>query len=152
MDLKAAFLFNFTRFVQWPDGIPPASDPFRLCVIADPATTTLIERTMQGESVHGRPSQTTVPASADEARSCQILFVGRSEAGRAAPLLDAIRDLPVLTVSDAARFATRGGMIEFVREEDRVRFDVNLEAAKRCGLNISSRLLRVARNVEGPPR
>lgn len=149
-DVKAAFLFNFTRFVEWPAGIPPSSDPFRLCVVADRAMTGVIARTMEGETVNGRPSQTLVPSSPQEARGCQILFVGRTEAARAAPILAAVRDRPVLTVSDASRFADRGGMIEFVREDGRVRFDVNVDAAKKSGLNISARLLRVARNVAEP--
>jgi hypothetical protein len=149
VDVKAAFLFNFTRFVEWPDAPAQPSAPFRMCVVADAATTAVIEKTMQGEHVNGRPSQTTVPASPDEVRACHILFVGRSESGRVAPLLAAVRDRPVLTVSDAERFTSRGGMIAFVREDDRVRFDVNLGVAKRSGLSLSSRLLRVARNVEG---
>lgn len=149
VDVKAAFLFNFTRFVEWPEAAAQPSAPFRLCVVADPATTAVIQKTMQGEMVNGRASQTTVPTKPEDARACQILFVGRSENGRVAPLLAAVRDRPVLTVSDTARFTSRGGMIEFVREDDRVRFDVNLGAAKRSGLQISSRLLRVARNVEG---
>jgi hypothetical protein len=148
IDVKAAFLFNFTRFVEWPNAAA-TSAPFRLCVVADRTTTAVIQKTMEGESVNGRPSQTTVPATPEDARVCQILFVGRSETGRLAPLLAAVRDRPVLTVSDAARFTTRGGMIGFVLEDDRVRFDVNLAAAKRSGLQISSRLLRVARNVDG---
>jgi hypothetical protein len=148
-DVKAAFLFNFTRFVEWPSAATQPSAPFRLCVVADRQTTAVIEKTMEGESVNGRPSQTTVPATPEDARVCQILFVGRSETGRLAQLLAAVRDRPVLTVSDAARFTTRGGMIGFVLDDDRVRFDVNLGAAKRSGLQISSRLLRVARYVEG---
>jgi hypothetical protein len=149
IDVKAAFLFNFTRFVEWPNAAATPSAPFRLCVVADRTTTAVIEKTMEGESVNGRPSLTTVPATPDDARVCEILFVGRSETGRLATLLAAVRDRPVLTVSDAARFTTRGGMIGFVLDDDRVRFDINLAAAKRSGLQISSRLLRVARKVEG---
>lgn len=151
-DVMAAYLFNFTRFIEWPDETPPASDPFRLCVIADGAMTTLIERTMTGEAVKGRPSETAVPASIEDARRCQILFVGRTELSRARPLMAALRDQPVLTVSDAARFADTGGMIEFVRIGGHVRFRVNVEAAKRSRLSISSRLLRVAVDIPGAPK
>jgi hypothetical protein len=151
-DVKAAYLFNFTRFVEWPDGTPPPSEPFRLCVVADRTMTGLIERTMTGEAVQGRATETAVPASATEARRCQILFVGRTEMSRARPMLAALRDHPVLTVSDAARFADTGGMIEFMRVDEHVRFRVNLEAAKRSRISISSRLLRVAVDVAGAPK
>lgn len=148
-DVKAAYLFNFTRFVEWPEGALPLGEPFRLCAIADTRTTAAIAQTMQGEPVHGRPSETMTPRSADEARACHMLFVGRSEMAASAPILSAVHDRPVLTISDSAQFIRRGGAIEFVLEEGRVRFDVNLDNARRAGLSISSRLLRVARSVEG---
>lgn len=148
-DVKAAFLYNFTRFVGWPDGIPASPHPFRLCVVADGAMTSAVQRTMEGESVDGRPTVTLSPSSPREARTCQILFVGHSEMERAAPMLTAVRALPVLTVGDGESFIDRGGMIQFVLERGRVRFDVNLAAARRTNLSVSSRLLQVARNVEG---
>ena len=151
-DVKAAFLYNFTRFIDWPANTPPGSEPFRLCVVADKPITTAIQRTMQGESVKGRPAETIVLASAAETLTCQILFIEHQEIGRAGPMLAAVRDLPVLTVSDARGFTSRGGTIEFLLEEGRVRFDVNTEAAKRAGLSISSRLLQVARSVDGVRR
>lgn len=151
-DVKAAFLYNFTRFVEWPAGTPRGSEPFRLCVVAGAPMTAAIERTMLGESVQGRPLRTLVPASPAEVPACQILFVGHTEKERAAPLLAAVRDLPVLTVSDTPGFASRGGAIEFLLEKGRVRFDVSTEAAKRAGLSISSRLLQVARYVDGVRR
>ena len=152
-DVKAAFLYNFTRFVDWPEGTPKGPDPFRLCVVADPPITQIIERTMQGESVRGRSTQTVVPDSPSEARACQILFVGRNQVERGEPMLAAVRDLPVLTVADASGSLSGGGAIEFILENGRVRFDVNTETARRAGLSISSRLLQVARLVDGvPPR
>jgi hypothetical protein len=88
-----------------------------------------------------------VPETVAETRSCQILFVSRSEGEQAQRLLDAVRDNPVLAVGDAPDFLARGGAIVFVRDGDRVRFDVNMEEARRSQLTISSRLLRVARRV-----
>jgi hypothetical protein len=151
-DVKAAFLYNFTRFIDWPADTPPNAEPFRLCVIADEPIVGAIQRTMQGESVKGRPVQTVVPASPVETRTCQVLFVEQRQLERASPMLAAVRELPVLTVSDARGFAARGGAIEFLIEEGRVRFDVNTAAAKRAGLSISSRLLQVARTVDGVRR
>ena len=146
-DVKAAFLYNFTRFVTWPAGIPPAAEPFRLCVIADGETTAAITRTMQGESVDGRPVLASMPGTVEEARACQVLFVGRGALDRAMPLLDGVREQPVLTVGDEQGFVHGGGAIEFVLEQGRVRFDINRRSAERTGLKLSSRLLKVARHV-----
>jgi hypothetical protein len=87
------------------------------------------------------------PSTPDEARSCNILFVGRGQAGRADQLLAAVRNSHVLTVGDSTDFLARGGVVTFVTEGDRVRFDVNVTEAQKAGLRISSRLLRVARRV-----
>lgn len=149
-DVKAAYLYNFTRFVEWPADVPPPSQPFRLCVVADSTTTEAIKRTMNGESVGGRPAETLVPASPKEIRSCQILFIGRGATEHSAQLLDAAKGFPILVVGEAQGFAEKGeGTIQFIREDTRVRFEVNVEVAKRCGLSISSRLLQVARQTYG---
>lgn len=147
-EVKAAFLYNFTRFVQWPAGLPRNGEPFRLCAIADGEMTRVIERTVAGESVNGRPLVVTQPQRPEDAHGCQILYVGRSERQRAARLLAAVRNLPVLTVGDASRFMEQGGVIEFVLQEGLVRFDVNMSAVQRSNLKLSSNLLRVARHVE----
>jgi YfiR/HmsC-like len=150
-DVKAAFLYNFTKFVDWPRP-PGAAEPFRLCVVSDDALRQSLERTIEGESVNGRPLQSLVPRTPDEARTCQMLFVGHADGEREARLLSAVRDLPVLTVSDTNEFAMRGGGIEFVREHNRLRFDVNLPGAERAGIKVSSRLLKVARRVHESPK
>ena len=150
-DVKAAFLYNFTKFVDWPSP-PTAAEPFRLCVVSDDALRQSLERTIEGENVNGRPLQSLVPRSPDEARTCQMLFVGHAQGEREARLLAAVRDLPVLTVSDTNDFAVRGGGIEFVRENNRLRFDVNVPGAERAGIKVSSRLLKVARRVHESPK
>jgi hypothetical protein len=105
---------------------------------------------MAGESVGGRATETIVLESPKGIPDCQILFIGRSVMGRAAPLLDAAKGHPILVVGEAPGFAKSGtGTIEFVREGNRVRFEVNVEVAKRCRLSISSRLLQVARETYG---
>jgi hypothetical protein len=92
------------------------------------------------------------PQTLRDAQQCQILFVGRSEREQASKLLAAVRDRPVLTVGDSSRFMEQGGMIEFLLQDRRVRFDVNLPSAQRSKLRVSSNLLRVARKVLEPPR
>lgn len=146
-DVKAAYLYNFTKFVTWPSDAPRDTQPFRICVVADPQSTEAVERMMRGETVGGRPLQTVAPKSREEAASCQVLFVSKTARDKGAPLLAAVRNLPVLTVSDADGFASRDGAIQFVLESGRLKFDINPENA-RGGLSISSRLLRVARKVK----
>jgi hypothetical protein len=151
-DLKAVFLYKFTNFVEWPASAEHSAEPFRVCTVAAREITAIVERTMKEESVNGRRVQTSSPESTEQARKCEVLFIGRTEMARAQPLLAAVRDLPVLTVGDADRFLAQGGVINFVREENRVRFEINLDNARRAGLTISSRLLRVAAKVEGSSR
>lgn len=147
-DVKATFLYNFTRFIEWPGRTTGDSTPFRVCAVADATMEGAIRRTVEGESVHGRPLVLSQPRTPQDAEGCQILYVGRSEHQRAAPLLAAVRDLPVLTVGDSSSFVEQGGAIQFVLVNNRVRFDVNLPSAQRANLKVSANLLRVARHVE----
>jgi hypothetical protein len=147
-DIKATFLFNFTKFVDWP-ARPPSSEPFRLCIVAEPAFVAIVDRTIEGESVGGRPLQRMVPPSPAAASSCQILFLGRLESDRAERWIAAVRNAPVLIVSESTAAWDRGAHINFFVDHNRVRFDVNADAATRAGISISSKLLRVARDVRG---
>lgn len=147
-DIKAAYLYNFTRFVSWPDGIPPGTEPFRVCVIADKTTTAAVERTMTGETVEGRPVKTVIPNEAGDIKGCQLLFVAGTAEQRAIPMLEAAKDAPVLVVGDGESITAHGGAISFVREDGRVRFDITSRNAHRNGLTISSRLLSVARRTD----
>ncbi len=147
-DVKAAFLLNFTKFIDWPatafEGTP---DVFRVCVFAEPTFVQSVQRMLQGETVRGRPIQVETPYSAERARSCHIAYFAQSSIDHAAGLLPALRQVPVLTVGESRRFLTQGGALAFVLDDNRVRFDVNKKAAERAGLTISSKLLRVARKV-----
>jgi hypothetical protein len=151
-DVKAAYLYNFTKYVEWPPETAQGLEPFRLCVVADGVIRSAIHRTVDGEMVDGRPLVMVAPQTLRDAQQCQILFVGRSEREQASKLLAAVRDRPVLTVGDSSRFMEQGGMIEFLLQDRRVRFDVNLPSAQRSKLRVSSNLLRVARKVLEPPR
>jgi hypothetical protein len=144
-DVKAAFLFNFTQFVQWP--ADDTAEPFRICTVTDPSFDAALDRTITGESVGRRPMVRVSPPTPDAARACQILFIGRQEADRAERWVAAVHGLPVLLVGESRGAWDRGVHINFVLENNRVRFDVNKDSAARDGLDISSKLLRVARNV-----
>lgn len=148
-DVKAAFLFNFTKFVDWPEAaFEGTSDPLRMCVVADAAFTASVDRIIAGETVRGRPLRRVVP-DASELPRCHVLYVGTAETDQADKLLSSVGRAPVLTVGETSRFMAHGGAIAFVVVNGRVRFDVHLRNAERAGLTISSKLLRVARDIKG---
>jgi|WetSurMetagenome_2_1015567.scaffolds.fasta_scaffold344814_2 hypothetical protein len=142
--MKAAFLYNFALFTEWPDATGPL---LRLCVLGqdfDAATFHEID----GQEVNGRKLHLVQLASADDARSCQILYVGESERARVQRILAQLNEAPVLTVSDDDEMAKSGIMIAMHLENRKMVFSVNAESVKRSHLNLSSRLLRLARKVD----
>lgn len=142
-EIEAAYLYNFGKFVNWP--VQP--EPFEICVLGKDPFGKVLDATVSGESIG--PSRVVVSriASAREAMGCQVLFISNREEGHLKTILTAVRNAEVLTVSDMPHFAERGGMIEFVQREGRVRFEVNLEAVQESKLMLSSELLKVAVKV-----
>jgi hypothetical protein len=146
-NVKAAFVYHFTQFVDWPSSAFQApDDPFRICVLADDYFVRAIDEIIKDETARGRPLQ-RLPPEPDQVRRCHILYIGGTDAGRTGRLLGQVAGAPVLTVGESPRFLDEGGTIGFVLEHNKVRFDLNLAAAQRAGLAISSKLIRVARNV-----
>lgn len=141
--IKAAFLLNFTRFVEWPE--PPSdSDSFTLCVLGrDPFGATLDE-IAGGQIVHGRRLLIRRNIGLHELRSCQVVFLASSEMYRSNEVIESLADCGVLTVGEARDFAMRGGVINFVMRDGKVRFQVNLAAAARAHLKVNFRLLQLA--------
>ena len=147
-EVKAAFLYNFTKFVEWPpQAFPQPSAPLRLCVLGQNPFGDSLAKIARGKSISGRPIVSTQLQSPAEVRSCHVLFLNQSDLGTLRQDFDRLRDLPVLTVGESADFLPLGGMIRFVLEQERVRFEINLEAAERHHLKLSSKLLAVARVV-----
>lgn len=145
-DVKAAYLFNFTKFVEWPSGaFSGTSDPLKVCVAGDEALRHAVERAVTGERVGGRPLKYVAPPP-DDAAGCHMLYLGRGATDRASLIATAAKH-PILIVGDSPQFLQLGGAIAFVIEERRVRFDIDPAAAARAGLKVSSKLLRVARHV-----
>jgi hypothetical protein len=144
-DVKAAYLYNFAKFVQWPaDATRRDPRTFQVCVLGEDPFGPVLDRVVAGGSIDGR---TVVPrrvASAQDARACHILFLGGMDERREAETLETLGRADVLTVSDLPAFTQRGGMIQFVVQGARVRFEVNLDRARDAGLMLSSELLRVA--------
>ena len=141
--VKAAFLYNFAKFVNWP-GADGGQSAFVLCILGDDPFGAGINA-IAGKQVGGRTLQVRRLGSADGAAACQVLFIASSESGGLSRVLGAIRGRPVLTVGDTPGFAERGVVINLYVEQSKVRFEINVDAAKRAGLNISSQLLKLAR-------
>ncbi len=143
-EVKAAFLLNFTKFIDWPPSPHAPDTTFRICILgSDPFGTTL-DQIVEGERVGSR--RLAVQRVQEAANSCEVLFINKSADDIARTLAEVPRG--VLTVGESHDFLRQGGMIAFVLENRRVRFDVNERAAARAGLKLSSKLLNVARSVE----
>jgi hypothetical protein len=148
-EVKAAFLYNFTKYVDWPAAaFQDASDPLRMCVVARPKFVRAVENLISGETSRGRPIQLVTPELTNLNR-CHVLFTGASEASRFDAALPALSGRPILTVAESKTLFDQGGAILLVVDNSRVRFDVNVRAIEKAGLTVSSKLLRVARNVHG---
>lgn len=144
-EVKAAFLYNFAKFVEWP--ALPNGAPFRVCVAgADPFGPTL-ENALRGRVLDGRWLEVRRPQRLEDASNCQILFIGSMDRLHLDELLGQIRDRPVLTVGEGHQFSQSGGMIAFRIENQRLRFEINREAADRAHLRLSSKLLSLAATV-----
>ncbi|MFZ0797083.1 MAG: YfiR family protein [Terriglobales bacterium] len=146
--IKAAFLYNFAKFVEWPpSGFSDASAPLRICVLGqDPFGQELRDIT-NDKSINGHKLQVDQVADLQMARTCHILFIASSEKAQLKRILESLRGTDALTVGDTKGFVEQGGMINFVLEDNRVRFEVNLKAAEQARLKVSAKLLNVARNV-----
>jgi hypothetical protein len=152
-DVKAAYLFNFGKFLRQPD-VPESQKQtsFDLCVLGRNDFAGALEKLTANEENNGLPERTVQVTSATAARSCAILFVSGSEADRVDRDIADLAGAPVLTVSDIPRFLEHGGMIAFEMQGNHVRFSVSLEPVNKAGLALSSELLKVALTVTGTPK
>jgi YfiR/HmsC-like len=150
-DVKAAYLYNFGRFVEWPAGVTAKSDSFTVCVLGQDPFGPVLDATLAGETIGGKSVAAKRISNPPEAVRCQIVFISSVEDSRFNKIIEALDREAVLTVSDMAQFSQRGGMIQFVLEGKKVRFEVNLTAVHRAGLTLSSELLKVATTVRGNP-
>lgn len=151
--VKAAYLFNFLKFVEWPDD--PAADPHGKWVIGFIGDTPIgdeLAQVIAGKNVLGRDLQVKKFRAADNLRACNILFISESENKRLPPILAELRGSSVLTVADMDNFIGSGGMIQFVVEDARVRVAIDVGATSRARLKVSSKLLSLARTVTGSDR
>ena len=150
--IKAAFLFNFSQYVEWPpDAFKDANDPLTYCTIGDDPFQGVLDESLNAKSAGKRPLQVHHLRPPENFQACQILFIGTNEKKRVAEVLETLKQSPVLIVGESSHFAQQGGTVGFLSEDNPVRFEVNLDAAQRARLNISATLLSVAKTVIGTP-
>jgi hypothetical protein len=149
--VKAACLYNFAKFVEWPEQNRHSQTPLVFGVLGEDPFGEELDAVVKGRSIAGRTITVVRYRSLEKLGPCHILFVSESEDGRLPMIFEALAGRGTLTVGDTPRFAARGGVIGFTMERQRIRFEVNLDAAKRAGIRISSRLLRLARVVRDEP-
>ena len=144
-NVKAVYLFHFAQFVDWPtNAFPNAQAPMVIGVLGRDYLSRSIEEAVSGEVAHGRKLAVKRCVDVDDAKTCHILFISRSEADRLERILSRLEGKSILTVSDIEGFTTRGGMIRFITERNHIKFRINNPAAEKAGLTISSKLLRLA--------
>jgi hypothetical protein len=146
--VKAAFLYNFARFVEWPgEALGSGGAPLLVGVVGDDPFGSSIDQTVAGKNVNGHPIAVRRLKWGQNLRQCHILFISSSEARRLPQILESLRGSSVLTVADMDRFDQQGGIVRFLIEEGKVRFEINVDAADQAGLRISSKLLALAKIV-----
>lgn len=142
--IKAAFIFNFTKFIVWPEAMEQEGGELRLCLFDSNPFGEYVYQ-LEGRKVRNFYLRIVQPESFQQLTVCHIIYLSQTKTDQ--KLLSGIADLPVLTIADADGFAQQGGGIELLSENNRIRFDVNLERIKSSGLDISSKLLHLARQV-----
>lgn len=149
--LKGAFLFNFARFTQWPADALQADSAIAACVVGDIAVGDAFSRTVKGRRISGRPITVAIIAPDKPLPTCHVLYLSGLADARVADIVSRVREVPVLTVSDAEAFSRRGGIVEMFVDAGRMKFRINAKSAKRARLKLSSQLLALAEIVDEDP-
>jgi hypothetical protein len=148
--VKAAYLFNFLKFVEWPgDAFPDSLAPIVIGIVGDDPFGNALPEVVVGKTVQGRDLVIRGYRAGENMRGATILFISASEKKRLPQILASLHGSSVLTVADMDGFLDGGGMIQFLSENDRVRFAINVSAASQARLKISSKLLSLARATPG---
>ena len=150
IDVKAAFLYNFAKFTEWPLDALPVGGRLELCVMGDVPIADALERTIKGRTIEGHELAVRV-VDGSETAPCHLLYVNGADSVRLAHQIERLRGKSVLTVSDGARFAQGGGIVQLRLENERMLFTINVTAADRARLRLSSKLLGLARIVRDGP-
>ena len=149
--VKAAFVYNFPKFIQWPNStLPSGESKMTLCILGDDPLVDSLE-SLTGKIISGRQLSVRRIKGPDDASRCQIVYIGKSERDQTRNILKGMKE-GVLTIGEMNHFASLGGIINFVIVENKVSFEINIDAAERAGLKISSQLLKLAKIVKDGSR
>ncbi len=147
--VKAAFLYSFAKFVEWPpEAFKAPKDPIVVCVLGHNPFGSALEDAIRGKSIEGRAFAYRQVSDVESASACQILFVGSTESKHFRSILESLKPMGILTVGEAQGFAADGGVINFKLDDGRVHFEINTEAAEHEQLHISAKLLSLAQIVK----
>jgi hypothetical protein len=147
-EIKAAYIYNFINYIDWPeDAFPATGGTITIGIVGENPFGTALDP-LNGKQVKGRTLALKQITDTKDLAQCQIVFISSSEKARLPELLEKLKDSRVLTVSEIDGFAEHGGIINFISERNKVRFEINPDAARRLGLNISSELLKLAKLVK----
>jgi hypothetical protein len=147
--VKAAFLYNFVKFVEWPPEALARQETLVLCVFGKDPFKGALDEVVDGKTINGHPLQIRKANDPAATRSCHVLFVSAMENSRGGEITRAIRSFNILTVTEVGRSVEHCSVINFLMEDQRVRFQIDTSAAARAGLKISSKLLQLAVAAEG---
>ena len=151
--VKAAYLYNFLKFVEWPgDSLANTEGQWIIGIVGDNPFGDQLTQVVAGKTVQGHELQVRRFQSGEDIRGCHLLFISPSEKKNLPSMLAGLRGSSILTVADMDHFIESGGMIQFVMEEKRVRFVIDVGASSRARLKVSSKLLSLARTVTGAER
>jgi len=148
--IKAAFIYNFTQFVEWPtNAFPEAGAPLTIGILGNDPFGTTIDEIVRGEKVNGHPLVVSRFRHFEDIKdtACHILFISQSEMGQLEGILHELKGRSILTVGETEGFAKNGGMIRFITEKNKTRLRINADAAKEVNLVISAKLLKLAEIV-----
>ncbi|MEP7084330.1 MAG: YfiR family protein, partial [Betaproteobacteria bacterium] len=146
--VKAAFLYNFATFAEWPADSLAVEQNLSLCVIGDDAIAEALDQTVKGRAIRGHKVMVEAIKEDGKVRACHLLFASGYDPARTTQLARALKGASVLTVSDGDRFAASGGIAQLYVENERMRFAINTAAADRARIHLSSKLLNLAKMVK----
>jgi YfiR/HmsC-like len=148
-ELKAAFLYNFTQFISWPqDAFSAADSPFQVCLVGEDPFGRTLDESITSEKVHDHPIFVRRIRDLDNTAECHIAFISTKSYVSLDEILEIVQGKPVLLVGEGSDFASKGGTIALNVENKRIRMQINLAAARQANLKISSKLLKLSTVIE----
>ena len=148
--MKALYLFNFTKYVEWPGEVFAGTNAcYTIGIFGAEDTYNDLQALTSDKTVNGRKLVVKRIAQADDAKKCHIVYLGRGSEKLETAVLETVRQIPVLTVGEHEDFLSRGGMVRFAREQNKLRVEIDLEASQKAHLTVSARLVPIAKVIRG---